>query len=111
MKVTPIEANTRIRSDHNTAGTIVDYAQPGNVVTGEEVFTAPVDFTYNGVVIQFQSDRWLKVLSISGSPASGWIAITNKGIEICHELPIDLPPSEEYIIHVKDGVERKFVLE
>ena len=87
MRVTPVDQNTRIRSEHNTSGIIVDYAQPNDIVEGEELFTAPVDFTFNGTVIQFKSDKWLRVTFVNGLPASGWIAITNKGLAICIELP------------------------
>jgi len=118
MKLQPIDPQTRIRADHNTAGEIKDYADTSEVITGTEVFTAPVDFTYNGTVIQFKGDRWLKVEYVNDTPASGWIAITHKGLQICREIPETepVPVTDEYIVYYKvvNGVivdQRKFVKE
>lgn len=92
MKIRPLEPNTRLRADHNTAGTII-YPDliPSDILEGTEIFTAPVDFTYNGSVIQFVGDKWLHVEKMNGSPLAGWVAITNKAIQICEEI-VDTPP-------------------
>lgn len=97
MKLKPISMNTRIRNEHNTAGMINAYVQPSDVVTGTEIFTAPVNFTYEGTVIQFVGDKWLKVEYVNGSPSAGWIAIIHKGDTICLEVA-DVP-TEVHLTH------------
>src|SRR5690242_14987486 len=99
MKIKPLESQTRVRSDHNTAGGVVGYVQPLDSVVGEEVFTAQNNFTFNGKVIQIPGDKWLKVTFINGLPSSGWVAIINQGITICTIVPDDPQPITEYITY------------
>ena len=96
MILQPLDTDTRIRGDHNTAGTILDYVNPVDRITGIEIFTAPVDFTYEGKVIQFAGDRWLKVEYVNSVPASGWIAITHKADSICREIPQSEPVPDNF---------------
>jgi len=53
-------------------------------------------------------DRWLHITS----PKIGWIAIIHNGVELSTVTVDGEPaPDEEYILHVKNGVTRKFILE
>jgi len=117
-RVTPIEQKTRIRGDHNTAGAIITYVNPGDKIEIEtEAFRATAELKMDGKVYQQIGDVWGEVVTINGlapivQPA--WIALTNMGQVICQELPDEpeLPVTSEYIIyHDKMGNERKFIPE
>lgn len=86
----------------------------GSLAAGQVARAVPTDFyvyannvTYGGVVQAFAGDRWWKV-PING--VMGWIAEIHKGQTLLIATPIDVP-TDEYILHVKDGVTRKFILE
>src|SRR5262245_49882305 len=114
-RVTPIEPKTRVRSDHNTVGAIITYVNPGDKIEIKtEAFRATAELKMDSKVYQQIGDVWGEVVTINGlapivQPA--WIALTNMGLVICQELPDEpeTPVTGEYILHVKDGVQRKFI--
>lgn len=112
MKYTPIDSNTRVRRGSNT-GELYDLpsVQPGDVLEGTEIFTATEELRNKDVVYQFIGDKWLHVVSVNGEARDGWTAIIHKGEPICREVTDEPEPTEEYILHVKNGVQRKFILE
>lgn len=83
----PIDENTRLRSDHNTAGDVLNTFGPGQLIQCDSIWTADVD----GVGNQKAGDRWGYVLRVNGSPTLGWMAIEHNGQPIC--TMVDAPPA------------------
>lgn len=112
--IKPRAGRTRIRSSHNTfAKIIVEDCGPNDLIQGDEIWKAPAD----GNQVR-KGDKWLHVTRVNGVAEDGWMAITHKGdlisdfvSETPDEPPVESPNDEEYILHVKGNVQRKFILE
>lgn len=79
-RMTTISNNTRIRTESNTAGSILAEV-PANVqVTGTELFTAPTPLVNASGAYQYKGDKWLK---INYNGVTGWMAYIHKGVKIC----------------------------
>lgn len=104
--------NMRLRSGSNTASLAIGTYTHGQVFEGDNLFVATVSLSNSAGVYQAVGDNWLEVKSVNGVPKSGWVAVVHLGKEYCTltDNTPTVPPSEEYILHVKDGVTRKFVL-
>ena len=85
---------TRLRSDHNTAGSFILWIPAGTTVTGVELFTAPSMLSSAALgVYQSVGDKWLKV-TYNGQV--GWVAYIHKGEAICKnfvEITEPTPPA------------------
>lgn len=103
IKIKPRAGATRLRTNHNTSAPVVDSYGPSDIVSGEEIWTAPAD----GTEVR-KGDQWLHVTQVNGMAKDGWMAITHKGVPISDIVSQTPPVTEEYILHVKDGVQRKF---
>src|SRR5262245_38019561 len=117
-RVTPIEQKTRIRGDHNTAGAIITYVNPGDKIEIEpEAVRATAEVKMGGKVYRQIGDVWGEVVTINGlGPVvqGAGIALTNMGQVIGQELPDEpeVPVASEYIsYHDKMGNEGKFIPE
>jgi GH25 family lysozyme M1 (1,4-beta-N-acetylmuramidase) len=94
-------------------GTVLDSATPHVNLrktaskTGEDIGNLyPRDYVRASEVTIADGLLWLHLTSVNGVPVDGWAAamfIPYRALEV-------LPP-EEYILHVKDGVTRKFIPE
>lgn len=74
-------------------------------------YVYPADVSVNGVLSAKAGDKWWRVYEANGSPTDGWCSEIHKGVRYLTVRLVDNTPSEEYILHFKDGVTRKFVLE
>lgn len=87
--------------------------QPGNTAKANptDFYRYAQDVLISGEVHARAGDIWWKVYEANGTAISGWSAEIHKGIRYLNTRLVTevLPPSEEYIIHVKDGVQRKFI--
>jgi lysozyme len=82
-----------LRDNPLTGAQDIGNLYPKDVITADEVR---------------QTDRtWLHITSINGQAATGWAAASFVEYHFIEEPN----PSSEYILHVKDGVTRKFVPE
>lgn len=79
-RMTTISNGTRIRTEPNTAGSVLAEV-PANVqVTGTELFTAPTQLVNASGTYRYMGDKWLKV---SYNGVTGWMAYIHKGVKIC----------------------------
>ena len=103
---------TRLRSDHNTAGSFILWIPAGTTVTGVELFTAPSMLSSAALgVYQSVGDKWLKV-TYNGQV--GWVAYIHKGEAICKNfVEITEPPAASEIpayfdLTTPDGVKTRY---
>ena len=105
---------TRLRSDHNTAGSFILWIPAGTTVTGVELFTAPSMLSSAALgVYQSVGDKWLKV-TYNGQV--GWVAYIHKGEAICKnfvEITEPTPPAASEIpayfdLTTPDGVKTRY---
>jgi hypothetical protein len=110
MIITPVDPDTRLRSESSTAGAILGKYQPGAKVYGGEIFTVSVIKAGNPKI----GDQWMKVESINGVPISGWMAIIHDGNTICREVAQPAPPTVfepvTATLYDVDGTARHYVL-
>ncbi len=89
--MTPINSGTRMRKDHSTFAAVVASFARGQVVVGDEVWTAPAD----GSEVK-KGDKWLHVTSVDGVNVTerGWMAYIHKGVPICDNFTevVEPPP-------------------
>lgn len=106
MILTPLQNQTRIRPDHNTAQPYTALVNIGSKIYGGEIWTAPATTAYNR-----QGDQWLKVETIDGANVTGWVAIVHNGNAICKEV-IDTPAVEgkpvSMTLYFADGTKREY---
>lgn len=82
-EMTTISNGTRIRTDHNTASSVIGDV-PANVkLTGDELFVATLQLSNANGVYQFVGDKWLKT---SYNGIVGWVAHIHKGQLICKDF-------------------------
>jgi hypothetical protein len=87
--ITPLKNDTRLRDIHSTNGQVISSYNIGDIILGDDVWTAEVDAT-DGSNIK-AGDKWLLAKNINGVPAAGWMAIIHNGIAICKI--VETPPS------------------
>ena len=78
----------------------------------EDLFTFAAD-SYDGTVLKAKAgDQWVHVYEVNGVARDGWMAVKHLGVPFTTLKLINTTPSpsEEYILHVKDGVTRRFDL-
>lgn len=89
--MTPIANGTRLRKDHNTFSAVLDSFNRGQVLVGDEIWTAPAD----GAEVR-KGDVWLHVTQVDrvNLPLPAWVARTHKGVPICDNFKVleDAPP-------------------
>jgi hypothetical protein len=94
----PIEEQTRLRNDHNTAGEVMSNWGPGDLVECDGEFTA-IDVLKNsdGVIYQMAGDQWGHVAKINNQEAvkGVWMAIVHMGKPICQIVDAPVPPGPE----------------
>ena len=95
-KMTTISNGTRIRTEPNTAGSILASVNANVTVQGDELFTATVPLSNSAGTYQYVGDKWLKV---SYNGVTGWMAYIHKAYAICNNFevvsttpPTDPPP-------------------
>ena len=98
--------NMSLRPAPHTSNDAQSQLAAGVTVFGDElhVYTEPFLTSMIG-------DKWLHVKEIAGSPVDYWVAVIHAGKVYGTLMGEGEPPSDEYILHVKDGVTRKFVPE
>ncbi len=78
----------------------------------DDVFTYTSDY-YEGLTLRAKAgDQWVHVYEVNGVAKDGWLAVKHLGVlytvlKLIQPAPV---PTEEYILHVKDGVTRRFDL-
>lgn len=97
MKIKTLSEGTRIRSEHNTGGTIINNVPANIIIEGTVDWVALSDvFNSSNIMVNKIGDRWMLVQKINGlSVNQGWIAITHKGQTICsviEENVVEPPP-------------------
>lgn len=88
---------------------------------GNSIALARVDDVYNftqnsydGTILRaLVGDQWVHVYQVNGVVKDGWIAVRHLGqnYTLLSLIIVEPTPSDEYVLHVKDGVTRKFILE
>lgn len=106
MKIKVISSGTRIRSEHNTGGAVINSYSANTECEGVTDWIAPADvYNSSNVMINMAGDRWLFVQTVNGTniPIAGWVAITHKGQPICDviEENVEVPPPVEDDPYVK----------
>lgn len=82
-QMTTISSGTRIRTEPNTAGSVLVSVSANVVVKGSELFTAPVELRNANGIYQMVGDKWLKV---SYNGVTGWMAYVHMGNYICKDF-------------------------
>lgn len=79
----PINNGTRMRSDHNVFASVIASYNRGQLIVGDELWTAPAD----GNEVK-KGDKWLKVKSVDGVLVTerGWMALIHKGVAVCNNF-------------------------
>jgi hypothetical protein len=92
-RMTPIDNNTRIRSDHNVYAGVIQTVAANIIVSGDQLWEAPAD----GNEVK-KGDRWLFITRVNGLEIvkPGWMAQIHKGVPICK----DFTKTVESISHV-----------
>lgn len=76
----------------------------------DDVVTYTQD-TYDGTILRAKAgDQWVHIFEVNGQAREGWSAVKHLGVTYTN-LRLVSPPESEYIIHVRDGVMRRFVEE
>ena len=110
-QMSPKQNGTRLRKDHTTfAATITSY-NAGQVIEGDEMWTAPAD----GSEVK-KGDEWMHVTQVNGVKVPpGWMARIHKGVEICvdyieivGEVPQQGTP-EWFDLIAPDGTKARYV--
>jgi hypothetical protein len=98
--MTTLFTGTRIRTEPNTAGSVLVSVSANVTVQGTELFTAPVELRNASGVYQRVGDKWLK---ISYNGVMGWMAYIHMGEAICKDFketvtepPVEPPPSVQF---------------
>lgn len=105
--ITPKSATgMNIRADHNTTSAIVGSLDYGVHGVGDFTYEVKADGEAKDAKL---GDQWMHVTS----PAVGWVAVVHDRtlLSIVTNIGDEPEPTEEYILHVKNGVQRKFILE
>lgn len=77
----------------------------------DDVMNYAID-SYDGTILKAKAgDQWVHVTEVNGIKVDGWIAVKHLGQLFTTLTLVVVTPSQEHILHVKDGVTRKFVLE
>ena len=99
-KMTTISNGTRIRTEPNTAGSILASVNANVTVQGDELFTATAPLSNSAGTYQYVGDKWLKV---SYNGVTGWMAYIHKAYAICNNFevvsttpPTDPPPVVQF---------------
>lgn len=94
-------------------GTKINQINAGSLAKAYEAdsYTYESDVFISGVLRAKAGDKWWKTFEVNGAPYIGWVAETHLGIRYLNLTfkSVEPPPSEEYIIHYKEGVARKFI--
>lgn len=93
-QMTTISSGTRIRTEPNTAGSVLVSVSANVTVKGTELFTAPVELRNANGVYQRVGDKWLK---ISYNGVTGWMAYIHMGEPICKDFQ-DLADPEPPVV-------------
>lgn len=99
--MTPINNGTRQRTDHNTFADVVASYGRGQIIAGDELWTANAD----GLEVK-KGDMWVHVTHVDSQPVpNGWMAYVHKGYPICGSFkasdnPVEPPPVEEPVTPV-----------
>lgn len=103
--LTPIRTDgMNIRADHRVDSEDKGDLNYGQHATGTLIYTVQV----NGEAKDAKAgDKWLQITS----PQVGWVAIVHDGVELSIVTDGGAIPEDEYILHVKNGVTRKFIPE
>jgi hypothetical protein len=112
--MTPINNGTRMRSDHNVLSTVIASYNRGQLVVGDELWTAPAD----GPDVK-KGDKWVKVKSVDGVIVAerGWMALIHKGVAVCNNFQEiedpDPPPTpvfpESFVLTDPNGAKAEYV--
>lgn len=112
--MTPINNGTRMRSDHNVLSTVIASYNRGQLVVGDELWTAPAD----GTDVK-KGDKWIKVKSVDGVMVleRGWMALIHKGVPVCNNFQEledpDPPPApvfpESFVLTDPSGAKAEYV--
>jgi hypothetical protein len=72
-----------MRSDHNVFASVIASYNRGQLIVGDELWTAPAD----GNEVK-KGDKWLKVSSVDGVIVAerGWMALIHKGVPVCNNF-------------------------
>lgn len=78
----------------------------------DDVYVYTAD-SYDGTALKAKAgDQWVHIFEVNGVARDGWVAVKHLGVVYTTlVLVVVTPPQQEYILHVKDGVSRKFILE
>jgi len=79
-QMTTISSATRIRTEPNTASSVLVSVSANVTVKASEMFTAPVQLRNANGVYQIVGDKWLKV---TYNGVTGWMAYVHMGDFIC----------------------------
>jgi len=95
--ITPLKNETRLRDVHSTNGDVISSCNAGDIVVGDDVWTA--DFNAKDGSNIKAGDKWLLVKSVNGVATSGWMVIIHNSTAICKvvdttTVPIVIPPAE-----------------
>ena len=98
--MTTLYSGTRIRTEPNTAGSVLVSVSANVIVKGNELFTAPVELRNASGVYQLVGDKWLKV---AYNGVTGWMSYIHMGDYICKDFketitepPVEPPPSVQF---------------
>ena len=80
---------TRIRTEPNTAATVITSVLANVTVEGSELFTASEPLQNANGVYQKVGDKWLK---ITYNGVTGWMAYIHMGGHICKDFQEIIPP-------------------
>lgn len=100
-------------------GPRITYPSVGSMPTGvstmakgrvDDLYTYTTD-SYDGLTLKARAgDQWVHIFELNGNPVDGWVAVRHLGV-FYTTLKLISPPLSEYIVYVKDGVERRFIPE
>jgi len=78
----------------------------------DDLFTFTTD-SYDGTILKAKAgDQWVHLYEVNGIAVNGWVAVKHMGQTYTTlRLITTTPTPTEYILHVKDGVTRKFIPE
>jgi hypothetical protein len=112
--MTPINNGTRMRTDHNVFASVITSYNRGQLIVGDELWTAPAD----GNEVK-KGDKWLKVSSVDGVMVAerGWMALIHKGVPVCNNFTEiedpDPPPTpvfpESFTLTDPSGAKAEYV--
>lgn len=110
-QMSPKQNGTRLRKDHTTFAAAITSYNAGQVIEGDEMWTAPAD----GSEVK-KGDQWMHVTHVNGvKVAPGWMARIHKGVEICGdyiEIVGEVPPQgtpDWFDLIAPDGTKTHYV--